>query len=166
MQNWFECKIKYTKIDENSGKEKRVTEPYLVDAISFTEAEERIYREMEAFISGEFAVTNIRKANFSDIIQNEKNMGDRWYKCRIKFMSIDEAAGREKKVTNTMLVLANDVKEARDNIDIALAGMTVDYEVTGINESPIVDTFPYFGTDSACAVSTSTPTTADDNHPL
>lgn len=142
MQNWFECKIRYTKIDEKTGKEKKVNEPYLVDAISFTEAEERIYREMEAYISGEFTVTNIRKANYSDIFNNDE--GDCWYKCKITFISIDETAGKEKKVANTMLVMASGVKDACDKIDVALTGMTVDYDIVSVMESPILDFFPYF----------------------
>ncbi|MBN2745035.1 MAG: DUF4494 domain-containing protein [Marinilabiliaceae bacterium] len=146
MQNWFECKIRYTKIDEKTGKEKKVNEPYLVDAISFTEAEERIYREMEAYISGEFTVTNIRKANYSDIFNNDE--GDRWYKCKITFVSIDETAGKEKKVANTMLVMASGVKDACDKIDLALTGMTVDYDIVSVSESPILDFFPYFNDDA------------------
>jgi len=146
MQNWFECKIRYTKIDEKTGKEKKVNEPYLVDAISFTEAEERIYREMEAYISGEFTVTNIRKANYTDIFPNED--GERWYKCKVTFMSIDEAAGKEKKVANQMLVLASGVKDACDKIEIGLEGMTIDYDIVAVAESPIMDFFPYFSDDA------------------
>ncbi|MFT3740199.1 MAG: DUF4494 domain-containing protein [Breznakibacter sp.] len=146
MQNWFECKVRYTKIDEKTGKEKKANEPYLVDAVSFTEAEERIYREMEAYISGEFVVTNIRKANYTNIFPNED--GDRWYKCKITFMSIDEAAGKEKKVANQMLVLASGVKDACDKIEQGLAGMTIDFEIVAVAESPIVDFFPYFSDDA------------------
>jgi hypothetical protein len=142
MQNWFECKIRYTKIDEKTGKDKKVNEPYLVDAISFTEAEERIYREMEAYISGEFQVTNIRKANYTDIFTSED--GERWYKCKVTFMAIDESAGKEKKVANQMLVLASGVKDACDKIDKGLEGMTVDYDIVAVAESPIMDFFPYF----------------------
>lgn len=146
MQNWFECKVRYTKIDEKTGKDKKVNEPYLVDAVSFTEAEERIYREMEAYISGEFTVTNIRKANYTDIFPNED--GDRWYKCKVTFMSIDESAGKEKKVANQMLVLASGVKDACDKIEKGLEGMTVDFEIVAVAESPIMDFFPYFTDDA------------------
>lgn len=146
MQNWFECKVRYTKIDEKTGKDKKVNEPYLVDAVSFTEAEERIYREMEAYISGEFTVTNIRKANYTDIFPNDE--GDRWYKCKVTFMSIDESAGKEKKVANQMLVLASGVKDACDKIEQGLAGMTVDFEIVAVAESPIMDFFPYFTDDA------------------
>lgn len=104
MQNLFECKVKYEKVDEASGQQKKVNETYLIDAVSFTEAESRIYQEMEKMISGEFAVTNIRKANYTEIFDNED--GDRWFKSKISFLSIDEKSGKEKKVSNQILVMA------------------------------------------------------------
>ena len=142
MQNLFECKVKYAKVDENTGKEKKVTETYLIDAVSFTEAESRLYKEMEMMISGEFIVTGIRKANYTDIFPFDD--GDRWFKSKISYVSVDEDAGKEKKVSNQILVLANDVKDAWDKIQESMKGMTVDYEINAISESPILDFFPYF----------------------
>ncbi len=142
MQSLFECKVRYQKIDELSGKEKKVNETYLFDAISFTEAESRIYKEMETMISGEFLVTNIRKANYADIFNFDD--GDRWYKCKVSFVSIDEEAGKEKKVSNQILVFANDVKDAFDKIHQGMGGSVVDFEINSISESPVLDFFPYF----------------------
>ena len=142
MHTWFECKVRYVKIDETSGKEKKVNEPYLVDAVSFTEAESRIHKELEQMIRGDFQVTNIRKADYSDIFPNDN--GDRWYKCKVSYLAVDENSGKEKKVTTQMLVMANNLKEAYDNLMSSLSGMAVDFEVTGINESPLIDIFPYF----------------------
>lgn len=141
MHTWFECKVKYVKIDEVSGREKKVNEPYLVDAVSFTEAENRIHQELEQMIRGDFMVTNIRKANYADIFPFDN--ADRWFKCKVSYVALDEGAGKEKKVSNTMLVMGNDLKEAYDNLMQALDGMTVDFEVNGINESPLMDVFPY-----------------------
>lgn len=142
MHTWFECKVRYIKIDETTGKEKKVNEPYLVDAVSFTEAESRIHKELEQMIRGEFHVTNIRKADYSDIFPFDD--ADRWYKCKVGYVSIDETAGKEKKITSQMLVMGNNLKEAYDNLLSSLSGMTVDFDVTGVNESPIMDVFPYF----------------------
>ena len=142
MQSLFECKVRYQKIDEQSGKEKKVTETYLFDATSFTEAESRIYKEMESLISGEFLVNNIRKANYADIFNFED--GDRWYKCKVSFVAVDEEAGKEKKVSNQILVFALDVKDAFDKVHQGMNGSTVDFEVNSIMESPILDFFPYF----------------------
>jgi hypothetical protein len=147
MATWFECKVRYVKIDETTGKEKKVNEPYLVDAISFTEAESRIHAQLAEMIRGDFQVTNIRKAEYSDLFPFDN--GDRWYKCKVSYVSVDETAGKEKKVTSQMLVMANDLKEAYDNLMTSLSGMTIDFDVTGINESPLIDVFPYFSESTA-----------------
>jgi hypothetical protein len=143
MQNWFECKIRYTKIDEKTGKEKKVTEPYLVDAISFTEAETRIFKEMEACISGDFTVVSIRRSNYSDIVTTDG--GEKWYKGKVTFMTIDESVGKEKKVSINMLVLSISINDADAKIKESLKGMTVDFESVSISETPIIDIFPYLG---------------------
>lgn len=142
MHTWFECKVKYIKIDETSGRDKKVNEPYLVDAVSFTEAENRIHEELEQMIRGDFQVTNIRMANYSDVFPIEN--ADRWFKCKVSYVALDEGAGKEKKVSNQMLVMGNDLREAYDNLMTSLEGMTIDFDVLGINESPIMDVFPYF----------------------
>ncbi len=142
MNTWFECKVKYEKIDEQTGKQKKVNLPYLIDAVSYTEAESRIHTEMEQYVSGEFSVPSIKKANYTDLFFYED--GDKWYKCKVVFVSIDEEAGKEKKVANQMLVLASDLKEAYERIHESMSGMTVDYDITAIIESNIADVFPYF----------------------
>jgi hypothetical protein len=141
LHTWFECKVKYIKTDENTGKEKKVTEPYLVDAVSFTEAESRIHEEMQTMIRGDFQVTNIRKADYSDLFPDFP--GDRWYKCKVSHLSIDENAGKEKKISSQMLVMADNVRDAYDNLMKGLSDMVVDFEVQSITESPLMDVFPY-----------------------
>ncbi|MDR2928297.1 MAG: DUF4494 domain-containing protein [Cytophagaceae bacterium] len=141
MHTWFECKVRYVKIDEKSGKEKKVSEPYLVDAITFTEAEGRLIKELEQMIRGDFQITNIRKANYSDVFSFDD--GDRWYKCRVSYLSVDELAGKEKMVVLQMLVMANNLKEAYDNLMTSLSGMTIDFDVTAITEILLMDIFPY-----------------------
>ena len=140
MSAWFECKVKYQKTDQN-GKDKIVNEPYLIDAVSFTEAESRIHSELEPYITGEFTVTNIKIANFSELIPDEN--GDRWFKCKVTFISLDEEKGVERKSSTYMLVQANTVKEAYDNVDKSMAGTVSDYSIPNIAESPIMDVFPY-----------------------
>ncbi|MFW5889895.1 MAG: DUF4494 domain-containing protein [Marinilabiliaceae bacterium] len=141
LHTWFECKVRYIRTDENTGKEKKVTEPYLVDAVSYTEAEKRIHDEMESMIRGEFHITNIRKADYSEILPDDA--GDRWYKCKVSHLSVDEKAGKEKKVNSQMLVMANNVREAYDNLMKGLSDMVVDFDVLSIAESPVKDIFPY-----------------------
>ena len=95
MHTWFECKIRYEKVMEN-GMQKKVTEPYLVDALSFTEAEARIIEEMTPFISGEFTVSDIKRANYSEIFTSEEEAADRWFKCKLIFITLDDKSGAEK----------------------------------------------------------------------
>lgn len=143
--NWFECKVKYVKIDEVSGKEKKVSEPYLVDAVSFTEAEARIHKELEQMIGGEFNVTNISKSNVTELYPNEN--GDRWFKAKVSFVDVDEASGKEKKANQYMLTEANNVKQAYEFLEECLSTMIVPYEIPSITESPLMDVFPFFKDD-------------------
>jgi len=140
MHNWFECKIKYEKTAEE-GKIVKVNEAYLVDALTFSEAEERINKEMEPFISGEFSVSTIRKARINEMFFNEN--GDKWYRCKVFFISIDEEKGIEKKVATTMMVQANDVKEAWDGLHEGMKGSMADYTVAAITETNIMDVYKY-----------------------
>lgn len=144
MNTWFECKVKYQKMVAD-GKEKMVTEPYLIDAVSFTDAESRIHKELEPYISGEFFVTNIKIANYSELIPNEN--GDRWFKCKVAFISLDEEKGVERRSNTNMLVQANNVKEAYDNIENALKDTISDFEIPAVQESPLMDVFNYFDND-------------------
>lgn len=141
MNTWFECKVKYQKTDQ-TGKDKTVSELYLIDAVSFTEAESRINKELEPYITGEFMVSTIKIANFSELVPNED--GDRWFKCKVAFISIDEEKGVEKRSNTYMLVQSNNVKEAYDALDKSLGDTMSDYEIPSIQESPIMDVFKYF----------------------
>jgi hypothetical protein len=140
MKIWFLCKIKYQREEEN-GKIKKISEPYLVDAVSYTEAEARIYQELGSIIPGEFEVTAITKSRFVDIFHYDDN--DVWYKCKVTYMVADENSGKEKKITNLMLVTAAHVKEAYERIHESLSTMLVPFEVPEISQSPIVEIFPY-----------------------
>ena len=103
MATWFECKVKYDKLSEN-GQQKTVTEPYLVDALSFTEAEARITEEITPYISGEFKVTAVKRTNTAEIFWDEN--GDRWYRVKVNFITIDEKTAVEKKTANFRQTLA------------------------------------------------------------
>lgn len=140
MRVWFLCKVKYAKENEQ-GLLKNVSEQYLVDAVSFTEAEARIYDMLGSTIRGDFQVTNISKSNFVDVFPYDDI--DIWHKCKITYVVADADSGKEKKVTQYMLVTAHDVKEAYDRIHESLSNMLVTFRVPDIVESPIVEVFPY-----------------------
>lgn len=140
MHTWFETKISYEKEIEG-GMMKKVTEPYLVDALSFTEAEARIIKEMTPYMSGEFTVTNIKRANYSEIFTDEN--GDRWYKAKVVFITIDEKSGAEKKSSTNMLVQAADIRQALANLDKGMGTSMADYEIASITETMLMDIFPF-----------------------
>ena len=140
MNSWFTIKVKYTKQLED-GRLKRVTEPYLVDAVSFTDAEARIYEEVGTNIQGEFLITGISKTDYADIFYYED--ADDWYKCKLTYVSVDADSGKEKKVSNNFLVTAATVREAYDRIKESLSDMTVSFEIPSIALSPIVEVMPY-----------------------
>ena len=140
MNTWFEVGVKYSKMGED-GREKRITEVYLLDAITFGEAEVRIYKELEKMISGEFTVTKIARTNLSEIIPDTH--GDRWYKGKVTFITFDETSGKEKRISQFVLCYADSVDSSDKKIIDAMKGMMADFEITAIAESPIVDVFPY-----------------------
>ena len=140
MQKWFECTIKYEKQLED-GKLAKITERYLVDALTFTEAEARIIKEMKPFISGEFEVANINPQKYSELFWNEK--ADKWFKTKVNLIVLDEEKGVEKKVANYMLVQANDLKEARELLVEGMKGSMADWEIASISETKILDVYKY-----------------------
>lgn len=140
MYNWFECKINYEKIMEN-GVHRNVAEPYLVDALSFTEAEARIIEEIKPFIAGEFGVSNIRRRKFTESFFNES--GDRYYDAKLNFITLDEKSGGEKRTTVHMLVQASTIEGALEIVKSEMAKSMIDYAIVAISETPIMDVFPY-----------------------
>ena len=135
MHNWFECKVSYEKIMED-GKQKKVTEPYLVDALSFTEAEARIIEELTPFISGEFVIKDIKRAKLSEIFFNEN--GDRFYKIKVYFITIDEKSGAEKKTATQMLTQASNLKEAIEVLEKGMKGTLANYEIASVTETAYI----------------------------
>lgn len=147
MSNWFECKVRYDKTLEN-GSVKKVNEPYLVDALSFTEAEKRIIEEITPFISGEFSVSAVKRSNITEIFWNDA--ADKWYHVKVNFITLDEKTAVEKKTTSHILVAANNFREALDNFMEGMKGTMADFEVNTITETPLMDVYRYTGdTDKA-----------------
>lgn len=145
MANWFECKVRYDKMQEN-GAIKKVNEPYLVDALSFTEAEARIIEEQTPFISGEFSVSAVKRTKISEIFYDEA--GDRWYLVKVAFITIDEKTAVEKKTTTLILVQASDFKTAYDNFMEGMKGTMADFEIQSITETPIMDVYRHQAADT------------------
>ena len=142
MNNWFTCKIRYEKTLEN-GLVKKETEHYLVDALSFTEAEARIIEEVTPFISGEFEVTGVAKANYSELFYAEQEAADKWYKVKMVFLTLDEKSGNEKRTATNVLVQAADLRDAIKKLDEGMKGSMADYEIVSVAETPLMDVYKY-----------------------
>ncbi len=146
MANWFECKVRYDKIQENGTAVKKVTETFLVDALSFTEAESRIIEERKPYISGDFSVSAVKRTKISEIFFDDS--GDKWYMVKWLITTIDEkpaAMGKppvEKKVSVLTLVQASDFEGALDQFKECMKGTLADYDIAQINETQILDVYP------------------------
>lgn len=142
MKNWFEVSVRYEKIFEN-GTQKKVTEKILVDALSYTECEARSIEEMTPFISGEFTVSDIKRAKYSELFPSEEEAADKWYDCKLEFITLDEKSGAEKKTKTTVLVQAADLRDAMKKLDEGMKGTMADYNAVCIKETAIMDVYPY-----------------------
>ncbi|MBR6944890.1 MAG: DUF4494 domain-containing protein [Prevotella sp.] len=139
---WFETKIEFEKTMDD-GNPKKVKEQYTVDALSFTEAENRITEEMSSYISGEFDVTDIKKATYKEIFFSDVPSADRWYKAKVQFITIDEKSEKEKRSNVYYLVQAGTLMEAVKNIDAVMGGTMIDYAIASVAETQIMDVFEY-----------------------
>ena len=140
--NWFECKIRYEKTMED-GLQKKVTEAYVVDALSFSEAEETIIEEMSSYISGEFNVTDIKKASYGEIFFSDQESADKWYRAKLQFITLDENSGKEKRSTVNYLVQAGSFNGAVKNLDEVMGGTMIDYVITAMTETQLMDVFEH-----------------------
>ena len=139
---WFECKIRFEKTMED-GLQKKVTEAYVVDALSFSEAEERIIEEMSSYISGEFNVTDIKKAPYGEIFFSDQELADRWYKAKLMFITIDEKTEKEKKSSVNYLIQAGSFNGAVKGIEEVMGGTMIDYTIASVTETQLMDVFEH-----------------------
>lgn len=140
--DWFEVKFQYEKTQED-GMQKKITEQYTVDALSFTEAEKRIIEEMKVYVSGKTFIKSITRAPYGEIFFDDRESADKFYKAKLDFISIDEKTEKEKKSTVTYLVQASNLDEAKKNIIGVMDGTMVDYDIQSIAETKIMDVFEY-----------------------
>lgn len=139
---WFECKIRYEKIMED-GLPKKINEVYVVDALSFSEAEERIIEEMSSYISGEIEIVDVKIAPYREIFFADDNLADQWFKAKLSFITIDERTNKGKRTSMMYLVNAGNISSAINNIDKVMSGTMIDYVTTSISATKIFDVFEY-----------------------
>lgn len=142
MDKWFLGSLKYEKVMEN-GKEKKVTEKYLIDALSVTEAEARLIEEMSPFISGDFSIKAVVDTKYAEVVPSDNEADDTWFKCKLGYITLDGKTGAEKTTTTNMLVQAADLRQAVKNLDEHMKGTMADYRIESVSDSKIMDVYPY-----------------------
>ena len=139
---WFEAKIRYEKMMED-GILRKVTETYVIDALSFGEAEKRILEEMASYVSGEIDVCGLKIAPYKEIFFADSDMADRWYVAKLAFITIDEKTDKEKKTSVNYLVNAGNFNSALKNINEIMEGTMIDYQTCNLTETTIMNVFEY-----------------------
>lgn len=139
---WFEATVRYERQTEDAGQ-KKVTELYTLDALSFAEAEKRITEELQPFITGDFDVTKLAIAPYGEIFFSDDTADSYWYKARLAFITLDERSAKEKRTTVNFLVQASSLENARKNIVQAMSPTAIDYEIKAITETTIIDVFEH-----------------------
>lgn len=143
MNYWFECKVSYERQADSMGM-KKVSESYLVDALSFTEAEKRIIKEVRPFVSvGELEVVNIRRARIAELFLNEEAENDRYFRAKVNFITVDEKSGSEKKTSATMIVKSDSLPNAVTELKAQLDSQMASYEIAAVTDTQILDVFQY-----------------------
>ena len=143
MNYWFECKVSYERQADSMGM-KKVSESFLVDALSFTEAEKRIIKEVRPFVSvGELEVVNIRRARIAELFLNDEAEDDRYFRAKVNFISVDEKSGSEKKTSATMIVKSDSLPNAVTELKAQLDSQMASYEIAAVTDTQILDVFQY-----------------------
>ena len=137
--NWFEAKVKYVKVGED-GKEKKMSELYLLDAMSYTEAESRITENLREMIQGDFYIVGLVESNDGN--------DDKWFKAKVAIIDADQISGKEKKSNQYYLVAGADIDSALANLHKSLSTYVVPFEISSLADTNIMDVFPYFSDDA------------------
>ena len=144
VQSWFECKVTYERAGEK-GLNTKVNEVYLVQGFTFTEIEKRLTKELQPQVTGEFNINKIERTKYNELVDSNSETADKWFKCKISIITVDEVSAKEKKTSVVILVKADDVSGAVKNLTKHMEDSVMDYDLVSVNESAIVDIFHYEG---------------------
>ena len=139
---WFEAKIRYEKMMED-GILRKVTETYVVDALSFGEAEKRAIEEITPFVNDGLEIADLKIAQYKEVFFADNQQADRWYVAKLAFITIDEKTDKEKKTRVCYLVNAGNINAAIKNIEEVMAGTMIDYDTLNVSETQTLDVFEY-----------------------
>lgn len=139
---WFECKVRYLKTQDD-GSKKIVNELYVVDALSFTEAEASIIDNMQVYVSGELKIANINPTNYNEIFFSDIDEDELWFKARLAFITIDDKNDKEKRTYVNYLIQAKCIERAKRYVDEVMGKTMIDYELKSLSETKILDVFEH-----------------------
>jgi hypothetical protein len=142
LESWFECKVTYERPGEK-GANTKINESYLMKDFTFSSVEKRLTMELQPFVTGEFNINEMKRVKYGEIVDTQDETADKWYKCKIVLVTIDESSAKEKKTPVLMLVKAESVPDAITRLNIHMTSSVMDYELTSVNNSPIIDIFQY-----------------------
>lgn len=137
---YFNVALKYEKMDEK-GLNKMVTEHYLVKSFTCSSAEYSIIQEMQPFITGDFKVNAVKESKYSELFLSEEEEADRYFECKLKFITLDEKSDKEKFTQTKVLVQAADLRDAVKKLDDDMKGTMADYQIVSVSETNIMDIF-------------------------
>lgn len=143
IATWFETKVRYSKTSQEDGTEKMVTESYVVDALNFTEAESKITDEIAVYVSGEYSVTGITKAAYSEVLFSDLADDDKWYKVKVQFVTLDDKTQKEKRTNHNYLVQSNSLARALRYTEDVLGKGAGDFSIVALSETKIMDVFEH-----------------------
>ena len=138
--NFLETKVSYDRVGED-GLNTKVNEVYLVQGCTFSEIEMRIIEELQPFVTGECNINKIERTKYNELVDSASDIADKWFKCKIAMITIDEVSAKEKKNKVLILVKAEDVDNAIKELHKYLESSVCDYELVSVTDSPIVDVF-------------------------
>lgn len=137
---YFNVVLKYEKMDER-GLNKMVTEHYLVKSFTCSSAEYSIIQEMQPFITGDFKVNAVKESKYSELFLSEEEAADRYFECKLKFITLYEKSGKEKFIQTKVLVQAADLRDAVKKLDYEMKGTMAEYQIVAVSETDIIDIF-------------------------
>lgn len=140
---WFVCKVKYDRSTEDSAL-KKVSEVYIIEALSFSEAETKITEEITPFVRGEFEIADLKKAKYKEIFFTDDEISDKWYKAKLQFLILDENSGKEKRTNTLYLIQSSSLEECVKSIGTIMHGSMIDYIAAKVEETAIMDVFEHY----------------------
>lgn len=135
---WFECKVRYEQFQED-GMNKMVTETYVYKAEDFGEAYDKAIKNMSTFISGEFGITDMKIAQYGEVVMQDERTEEKFYRVKVNFIVLDEKTQKEKKTACYYLVNADSVEKARKYTDTAFSDTLIEYVIEAVQEAKIID---------------------------